>query len=994
MPGVNDKSMGKGFEAAQQTITASILNTAKKLNIEYDKAGKYTSVIAANQKKLSKGQEATVEALKEQRGITAELLKIEASSLSTAEKKLEKEKLLDKFAAEAAALIKQREENEMKYMTAAERAEIASSRANAAYSQATKDKKQAMKEYADAQALVSIHENKIVEESQQLANLEQSKSEYAKEQQAIAERQAQLAADNKSITQDILELKTKISLESDLSKQEELQQQVAELEQQKLDNEKEYNALKKSDSKLIEEIENNEKEIEASKRRQSQLADEEQELRRKASEKELAAQEAARKKEEAAVAKRKKEREAAYKEEQEKHRQKIEEEDIKIADGVGLDVSNMGGKHFQEFTAHAQNEGFSSGIEGVLAGVTMALMDAAELMAKSLNNIVENAISLVEKYQLKINYRIEAIEDLDFDKIWKDVQKNVGNTGLVSQQKVIEKIGDAVDQGIAYNVEQRAFLATLGENLQSTFDAFSANLNRLVRIQQQDSTAQRLGLEKALNDMFNQYFSDSSYLQTAYDNVASALFEMSATQSRNQAVETEFIIQKWLGSLYSLGASDNIVQQIATGLGYLGSGNVQALSGNTALTNLLALSSSRAGLDYAELLTEGLNASDANELLKAMVEYLAEIADSTAQNKVVTSAFGNVFGMSVSDIKSFQNLQSSIEDIYNETLSYTQTTGYLQNSLSKYRDYIAESTYMQTVIDNIKLGIGKNFSEGPGYYLYKAVNMLQDLTGGINIDVHPWGIGTHFNVLDMIKAGMFGFGLISSLSNGGLMDDSRITDLDRWGWNYRDVNTRGTGFSLRTTGGTSVSTSIGNASSSDVENQTIREGTEKTDTVSSVSGKGQSKGPDDIYNALVYPGQTGMLSELNSKVVELDDKMRRALELSYQLSNEGIRKAVNVNIQKINGADIEKGAIRTQPDDNWIKLIKAAAVLIKYGELMDGFNDKLLRQIMQNAEDKDEYTLQDFLDLFVPILESDTGVPVRLESADSMTNLMADLTRR
>jgi hypothetical protein len=92
---------------------------------------------------------------------------------------------------------------------------------------------------------------------------------------------------------------------------------------------------------------------------------------------------------------------------------------------------------------------------------------------------------------------------------------------------------------------------------------------------------------------------------------------------------------------------------------------------------LLALSSSKAGLDYADLLTKGLNASDANELLKAMVEYLAEIADSTAQNKVVTSAFGNVFGMSVSDIKSFQNLQSSIEDIYNETLSYTQTTGYL-----------------------------------------------------------------------------------------------------------------------------------------------------------------------------------------------------------------------------------------------------------------------------------------------------------------------------
>jgi len=119
-----------------------------------------------------------------------------------------------------------------------------------------------------------------------------------------------------------------------------------------------------------------------------------------------------------------------------------------------------------------------------------------------------------------------------------------------------------------------------------------------------------------------------------------------------------------------LGASQNAIQQIATGLGYLGSGNVNALAGNQGLQSLLAISASRAGLDYAELLTSGLNGSDTNRLLEAMVKYLAEIADTTEQNKVVTSSYGNIFGLALSDIKSFQNMSSSVADIYKETMDY------------------------------------------------------------------------------------------------------------------------------------------------------------------------------------------------------------------------------------------------------------------------------------------------------------------------------------
>ena len=82
----------------------------------------------------------------------------------------------------------------------------------------------------------------------------------------------------------------------------------------------------------------------------------------------------------------------------------------------------------------------------------------------------------------KIDYRLEGTEK-SWDSIYKLTEKNLGSSALVSQQKVIEKIGQAVDKGIAYNVEQRAFLAEVSEKIQGTFDAFDSNLLRLVRIQ-------------------------------------------------------------------------------------------------------------------------------------------------------------------------------------------------------------------------------------------------------------------------------------------------------------------------------------------------------------------------------------------------------------------------------------------------------------------------------------------------------------------------------
>lgn len=625
-----------------------------------------------------------------------------------------------------------------------------------------------------------------------------------------------------------------------------------------------------------------------------------------------------------------------------------------------------------------------------------AISAGVKKLAQAMDNAVDSVVKQVVSYQQKINYRLETIQDKDFKSMQKTVNSIVGNTGVVKQQQVIDAIGKAVDQGIAYNIEQRAFLSTIAENIQSTFDTFDANLLRIIRIQQQDSTTARMGMEKALNDMLNSYYKDTTYLKDVYDSVSQALFEMTAGSTRESAIETEFVVQKWLGSLYSLGASSNAVQQIATGLGYLGSGNVAALSGNQGLQSLLALSASKAGLDYAELLTNGLNGSDTNRLLNAMVKYLAEIADSTAENKVVTSSYGNIFGLAISDIKSFQNLQASATEIFGETLDYKASQEYLQRSLNNYMNYMSLAQRIENVIDNVKYGVGLDYADGAAYGIYKGIQTLEELTGGgPTFKISPWGIGMSATIFDIIKSSMFGIGMLAKLIGGAETNPMNVLNLSNWG--YEDIVTRGTGFGLKGAGGSSYSYGVGNASSSDATSQTIKEGTETADTVTSESGKEVDKDFGDIYDALVFNGDKGQLSLVNQTVTATDQKLQKALQILEEISTTSSRKSLNINIQKVAGRDVGTGMdipLATAPSTDWKDLIVAAAVLIKYGTQLGGFGGQSIQTMIDNEANTDEYTLQDFLNLMIPIIESDTGVPVRLESVDSMTNLMSDLTKR
>ena len=91
---------------------------------------------------------------------------------------------------------------------------------------------------------------------------------------------------------------------------------------------------------------------------------------------------------------------------------------------------------------------------------------------------------------------------------------------------------------------QRAFLQTISDKIANTFNAADGTLLRLIRIQQQDSTAGRLGMESALNAFLNNMYETSEYLNGIAESVRGSLEEAQALMGAAQATELEWQVQK------------------------------------------------------------------------------------------------------------------------------------------------------------------------------------------------------------------------------------------------------------------------------------------------------------------------------------------------------------------------------------------------------------------------------------------------------------------
>lgn len=367
-------------------------------------------------------------------------------------------------------------------------------------------------------------------------------------------------------------------------------------------------------------------------------------------------------------------------------------------------------------------------------------------------NAINNAIKDYAKYQTGINSRLQGTSSY---RQAESVLDDVAFSPLLKAEDLYSNLADLVGQGIATNVEQRAFFATTKEGIAQTFDVTDNSLKRIIRLQREDSTAARLGLEAYLNKFLNTYVENTEYLTTTFDNVAASLFEASAMlgakAGAGASAEFEYVVQKWLGALVGLGFSESTAQNIATALGQLGSGDVTALAGSE-MQNLLVMAANKVNKSYADMLMQGLNASDANELMKGVIDYLHDIG--SYETNVVKNQLAGIFGVTVSDLVAAANLTSdSLTTVYNDLLSVNDMYNELEDQYDALPGRVGISNILDNLFSNLTYQTGMNIGANPALFAaWKITDMIQGVTGGLGIPIPAIKVmGTGFDLENTIE---------------------------------------------------------------------------------------------------------------------------------------------------------------------------------------------------------------------------------------------------
>lgn len=611
------------------------------------------------------------------------------------------------------------------------------------------------------------------------------------------------------------------------------------------------------------------------------------------------------------------------------------EEEIAVAQ-ANVDAANAD-------MASAQQANMDAKAASLIAGLKDAITDGLKQLGNAVSAQISKAEGIITSYQSNINASLQGS-----DKNWQDmmdmVTKNLAISPIVKMEDVITNIKAAADQGIAYNIEQRAFLNTVSDKIAHTFDAFDSNLTRLIRLQQADTTAARLGMEASLTKFLNSRFNDSSYLSNIANTVSGAILEANSQLNKEAATEFEFVVQKWLGALSSLGLSNETVTNIATGINYLATGNVQGLANNNSLQTLMAMSASNAGLDYANLLLEGLDASNTNKLLQSMVEYLKTIAENS-DNQVVKAAYGDIFNMSVADMKAISNLTNSeIASIAGTNLSYQTLLNETSNQLLQTvtRSSLAEN--MNNIFSNAVFGMGMDMASNPGIWAMNKMLQFMD-SSGININIPTvmaagFGLDLETSVNDLMRMGIGLTGAMSLIGNilEGLGTPGGGTGLSLAAWGGTEYNQRGSGLGglLGTIiGGTTSSTYVNNASSSDMTNEYLNQATDDAAATEKITNKNQKKVDltmDDLFAAVVGDGATDYIKSqdvvlryvyndsLNALTV-YDEALRESFSGVFgganQISTTGIKVYDSMNVSATNRV---ANSLSNISDSNYIRV--------------------------------------------------------------------------
>ena len=492
--------------------------------------------------------------------------------------------------------------------------------------------------------------------------------------------------------------------------------------------------------------------------------------------------------------------------------------------------------------------------KGKLMSVALDFNKTVGAITGAIGGDIEKYANLYARYSSSINARLQGTNDT-FTKLNDLIQKNLSISPFVKQEEMLDSLATLIEQGIAYNVEQRAFLDSVSDKIATTFNAANGALLELIRIQQADSTQARLGMEAYLTSFLNSSFQDTSYLSTTFDTVTETLKGIESQLGRERGVELEYIVQKWLGSLQALGMSNDTLTEVAQGINYLGTGQVSKLSSNSSLQNLLVMSANRAGISYSDMLTQGVDANTANALLKGMVLFMQDIAKS--ENQVVKAQYADLFGMTISDMSAILNVTAEdLNNIAGNMLSYNQSVQELNKQMLQIPGRLHLSEMMDNLVSNVKVGIGGEIANSPGLYATWMINdLIEQATGGINIPfVSAFGTGVDLNasVNQLVKLGIIGLGTLGQIGNiiGGLGSAGGL-NLSSWG--YEDYTSHGTGFTGISAGvsvGASSTTYIGNSSGDDMYASSLGSAYDSSKDQQEITGQ-DSEESDKITPAVV-----------------------------------------------------------------------------------------------------------------------------------------------
>ena len=462
-----------------------------------------------------------------------------------------------------------------------------------------------------------------------------------------------------------------------------------------------------------------------------------------------------------AIEKAKVDAKAAVDEADQKKKKKLEKEAKKsqdLADILGniakrqeaVDMNK--GNPFQEMLKQAKEDAmFAKTAEGkkqrrdeqlakTMKNVGKAIKDAA--------NQINSAIEAYSKAQISVNARLQGSTVGSFSKVTKELSE-VAFSPLIKTEDLYENVKSLVQSGVAQNVSQRAFFQTVKSGIAETFDATESYMKRIIRIQQNDSTAARLGMEAYLTRWLNAYVENTEYLTTTFDSVANSLLEASAVigagGKAGASLEFEAVVQNWLGAMTGVGFSESSAQAIADALGQLGSGNLDVL--NSDIGTLLTLAAASTGQNIGEMLVEGLDATKTNELLESAVLYLQTIANGNSNN-VTKAEMAKIFGVSMSDLISIASIDT--DKITKATKEFTYEAMYkeLGDQLKALPGRIGFNNILKNALDNFTYQTGTTIaSNGFVQALWAATDLVSNATGGHGINIPA--ISAFGNMVDL-----------------------------------------------------------------------------------------------------------------------------------------------------------------------------------------------------------------------------------------------------